>query len=652
MDVLLNPAFKKSISFIGEIHNVDSEIQTITFKHLIFDNKNVSELAAMASNGQLGQTYLRSIFWRISLGLLPVDETPSKWVERLESMRAEYLILKKTFDDKLARSENEDPQMFNPLSNHPENPWNALFEYTEYTKQIEMDIDRTFPDQPFFQDQKIRSILCSVLFLWSQQHPETGYRQGMNDLAAVFLYTLVHEIPEQRFTDTSDIVNLLTSLNNRDHAEADTYYLFTALMEKGWETIFRPIDTAVMKRRGQVENTFGTESGTEISNGCNSISHQRMNTIGTLLNLVDAPLFHHLDSQDVHHSLYVLKWIKLIFCREFHLADIQTFWDAIFADQFTNETVIKATALAAEDSSLGLHSLPLINTICVAMILVLKTQLINGDNSTCLRRLMKYPPIEKPFDIIKCARDLKNCLTVDENGHFQASGELHQVLQRYLRDDHTPRKMSTTSTSTSRKASRSHAKDQDRGEDKSKMFEIPVYTELNLDATDPAQEKLSHKLERSQSAFLEAPKKIDFNNIDSIMRNQSKTVGTQEVKPTERHSVLPVPSSRNSRTDEHSEGPKKVLRIDAPDTKSSPQTHGKKKKKEKSAGSIVPAHQLDTQRTETSLVRLFTVREKLKSALKSKEMDPKILEQTLMELMNLEYDLQAHRNFLVRERKK
>ena len=58
---------------------------------------------------------------------------------------------------------------------------------SKFTKQIEKDLNRTFPDDPFFQNPQSFEILENILFAYSFRNPTVGYCQGMNFIAGRFL---------------------------------------------------------------------------------------------------------------------------------------------------------------------------------------------------------------------------------------------------------------------------------------------------------------------------------------------------------------------------------------------------------------------------------------------------------------------------------
>ncbi len=53
-------------------------------------------------------------------------------------------------------------------------------------KQIQIDVPRTNPNVPLFQQDAVQRLLHRILYIWAIRHPASGYVQGINDLATPF----------------------------------------------------------------------------------------------------------------------------------------------------------------------------------------------------------------------------------------------------------------------------------------------------------------------------------------------------------------------------------------------------------------------------------------------------------------------------------
>ncbi len=57
---------------------------------------------------------------------------------------------------------------------------------------------------PFFQAEENKSALTDVLILWAGKNPETQYRQGMNELAALVLLVFSQESLRNPYPQAAD----------------------------------------------------------------------------------------------------------------------------------------------------------------------------------------------------------------------------------------------------------------------------------------------------------------------------------------------------------------------------------------------------------------------------------------------------------------
>lgn len=99
----------------------------------------------------------------------------------------------------------------------------------ELRKTIRQDVQRTFPDLPYFRDPQVQYDLSNVLFLHATNHPDIGYRQGMHELlAAIFL--AVDRDSLDKWTSTVQDTDIL-DMCDRTWVAADAWSLFSIVME-------------------------------------------------------------------------------------------------------------------------------------------------------------------------------------------------------------------------------------------------------------------------------------------------------------------------------------------------------------------------------------------------------------------------------------
>ncbi|KAJ4360942.1 uncharacterized protein N0V89_001511 [Didymosphaeria variabile] len=105
----------------------------------------------------------------------------------------------------------------------------------------------------------------------------------------------------------------------------------------------------------------------------------------------DPELASHLVKLDIVPQIFLLRWIRLLFGREFPLDDVLKVWDALFAIDSTLE---------------------LVDMISVAMVLRIRWDLVTADTNEAFALLLRYPEPSAPaYTFIKDALYLRDHLT-------------------------------------------------------------------------------------------------------------------------------------------------------------------------------------------------------------------------------------------------
>ncbi|KAI0329862.1 RabGAP/TBC [Cubamyces sp. BRFM 1775] len=258
----------------------------------------------------------------------------------------------------------------NPLSLHDENPWREWFAAMELRKTILQDVERTFPDIAYFRDAEVQAELTNVLFLYSVMHPDIGYRQGMHELLAPLYYAVDYDsLP----TDTDrDIDTSLKELCARAWVAADAWLLFTAVMKgsgKWYEWQETKTQSEASPLPSHVQLNVGADDArvkpyiAPIVGACNRIQ-------SVFLKAVDPELWKAMQSAGIEPQIYGIRWLRLLFTREFNMQDAMVLWDGLFAVD---------------------PSFDLALWICVAMLVRIRNKLIPADYSSQLTYLLRYP---------------------------------------------------------------------------------------------------------------------------------------------------------------------------------------------------------------------------------------------------------------------
>jgi len=320
-----------------------------------------------AIKGKLRKYPLRSICWKVFLRAVDTDD-PANWIQQLAKHREAYAKLKaRHVVDPHAESQN---QVFDPLSQNENSPWNKYFENTKLEKLINQDILRTYPELDFFQGEFVQKTMLQVLFIYAKEHEETRYKQGMHELLAPMVYIC------EREKMPVNLHPVLGPLLDDRYVENDCFIIFDALMKMTGKWFVTGKDKG------------GVDQNSEPPEDSLSPIIKKLRFIqSTLLKQHDPQLYNYLDNLGIEPQFYALRWVRLLFAREFHLEDAMVLWDAIFSN----------------DEELGL-----IDYIAVSMLMYLREQLLLADYSGCLRRLLKYPPVESVNIFIENALSMRS----------------------------------------------------------------------------------------------------------------------------------------------------------------------------------------------------------------------------------------------------
>eukprot|EP01137_Pigoraptor_chileana_P004808 Opistho-2@46964 len=225
--------------------------------------------------------------------------------------------------------------------------------------------------------------MMEVLFCYTKLHPELSYRQGMHELLAPIIQIL--DCEKIGVHDGDEVMRCILS---ETHIPHDAFSLFSRLMGSTREWFAQGDDTKTPRSsvpQSPALHPLGSSSNEEVASAPAIVTKLRR-IQHVLLKEVDHDLYLHLLKMEIEPQIYGLRWLRLLFGREFHLDDVLVLWDAIFAD--------------------GSH-FEIVDYICVSMLTYIRQQLLHGDYVTCLKRLMKYPPVEDVRNIIEKAQRMR-----------------------------------------------------------------------------------------------------------------------------------------------------------------------------------------------------------------------------------------------------
>ncbi|KAM9339927.1 TBC1 domain family member 5 [Symphorus nematophorus] len=355
----------------------------------LFLNSNyLARIRQAGINGRLRSSRFRSVCWKLYLEALPEDK--SQWINKTKELRAQYEKIKETHITNPRKAKGQqDLVVNNPLSQDEGSLWNKFFQDKELKGMIKQDVLRTFPEIRYFQDDDVRTKLTDILFCYARENEQLLYKQGMHELLAPIVFVLHCDHQAfQHASETASPSEEMKCLLNPAYLEHDAYAMFSQLMETA-EPWFSSFEREV--RKGKEEMLTSIPFARPQDAGPSVAIVTKVNRIqDQLVKKHDVELHMHLNRLEIAPQIYGIRWVRLLFGREFPLQDLLVVWDALFADSIT---------------------LDLVDYIFVAMLLYIRDALIASNFQTCLGLLMHYPPIGDINSLLQKAlflRDPKN----------------------------------------------------------------------------------------------------------------------------------------------------------------------------------------------------------------------------------------------------
>ncbi|XP_053321938.1 TBC1 domain family member 5 [Spea bombifrons] len=355
------------------------------WEELFVNNNYLAAIRLKGINGQLRSSRFRSVCWKLFLNVLPQDR--SQWISKTAELRTWYKKIKEIHIINPRKAAGQQDLMINnPLSQDEGSLWNRFFQDKELIAMIEQDVKRTFPEMQFFQQENVRKLLTDILFCYARENEHLLYKQGMHELLAPMVFIL--HCDHQAFLHASEAAQPseeMKAILNPDYLEHDSYALFSNLMGSA-EPWFSTFEHDLPKDKDAVLSTMPFARPQDIGPSIAIVT--KVNYIqDQLLKKHDIELYMHLNRLEIAPQIYGLRWVRLLFGREFPLQDLLVVWDAIFADSITLE---------------------LVDHIFVAMLLYIRDALITSNYQTCLGLLMHYPPIGDVHSLILKALFLRD----------------------------------------------------------------------------------------------------------------------------------------------------------------------------------------------------------------------------------------------------
>lgn len=369
-------------------------------------------LREKARDGKLKDCHFRSVCWRYFLHCLPEDH--AEWPQsceidrqRYEEIKAKHLLVRSKLkgDTNNSFSSQDKPNGSNQTllnasspqpgaadANKPEDLDDeqqykkaaSNCDHKDLFKTIQRDVVRTFPDMEFFRRSEMQSILENVLFNYASENNHISYKQGMHELLATLIYVL-HTDSQNCLINyeggyANDSIATLLSLKYLEH---DAFHTFCALM-KSIESWYQNDEILIIPASFDGTNK---RTSSKSSRQVSSVLSIKLRIISeSIVRTYDPELFNHLEALQIAPQIYGIRWMRLLFGREFEFLDLLTVWDAIICDQV---------------------SMSLTDYIFASMLITIREELVNGDYTECLNNLMRYQFKDVQY-VIKLALHLRN----------------------------------------------------------------------------------------------------------------------------------------------------------------------------------------------------------------------------------------------------
>ncbi|XP_028255061.1 TBC1 domain family member 22A isoform X4 [Parambassis ranga] len=240
------------------------------FKQLLAGpNTDLEELRKLSWSGIPRQ--VRPIAWKLLSGYLPANAERRDSV--LQRKRQEYFGFIQQYYD----SRNDE-------------------HHQDTYRQIHIDIPRTNPLIPLFQQASVQEIFERILFIWAIRHPASGYVQGINDLVTPFFVVYVFEYIEEE-VENFDVSSLQEeALRN---IEADSFWCMSKLLD------------------GIQDNYTFAQPGIQ----------RKVKALEELVSRIDESVHRHMQQYEVEYLQFAFRWMNNLLMRELPLRCTIRLWD-------------------------------------------------------------------------------------------------------------------------------------------------------------------------------------------------------------------------------------------------------------------------------------------------------------------------------------
>ena len=185
------------------------------------------------------------------------------------------------------------------------------------------------PENLYFRDPSTQTMLLDILFIFCKLNRDVGYRQGMHEVLAPMLWVVSRDVIDSESLDKipqdhSAEKDLVQVCFDQRFLEHDTFTLYSIVMQ-------------TVKSFYEVGSINQSTGGATPSNSPIVERSRRVHEI--YLRQADPELAEHLAAIEILPQIFLIRWIRLLFGREFLFDDVLALWDILFAEDPTLDLV-------------------------------------------------------------------------------------------------------------------------------------------------------------------------------------------------------------------------------------------------------------------------------------------------------------------------
>ncbi|CAL9061782.1 unnamed protein product [Musa banksii] len=422
---------------------------------------------------------LRGVRWRIDLGVLPSSLSAS--IDDLRCATADarrrYASLRRRMlmDFHLPRAVDRSPDltMDNPLSQNPDSTWSRFFKNVELEKLIDQDLSQLHRAHdtymPNYVEENVIIVVSPAPRVWistrqkSFTNADTNTVTEMHELLTPLVYVLLvdldhlsqvqkayeshfSEFDEMSFSELNQVSdnrfrrsisggmviekegnqNGIAKVHSIDELDPDTKEILLLSDSYGAEgelgvllserflehDAYSMFDSLMNGARGVVAMADLFSSSPVVFEVSSSFYY--------LLSMVDSTLYSHLVELGVEPQYFALRWLRVLFGREFDFDDLLMIWDELFSSPnsicIDKDAKYRFKILCAPRGAF-------IASMAVAMLLHLRSSLLATENATfCLQRILSFPKNPDMKILLEKAKSLE-ILAIGSNKLLSSSQE-------------------------------------------------------------------------------------------------------------------------------------------------------------------------------------------------------------------------------------